>query len=207
MESNESPVETLKAEIAKEEAVAETVAQVEAKADAAPVEPTPEQKLKTLLEKRKTGEFTLKDSIELRRLKKQMAAMSVQAKYFRKLMGQWRRSDDKSRNRLLNQVKAAARTLGKENFAMLKDLYTQNIPEVRNAEGVVTQEASSQINYQGLLAEARNAIVIERDSRIKSGKRKKTTGRSSKRRLQKNTFNFLTKRNAEETVKQAQAVK
>lgn len=209
MESNDTneSVETIKAELAKEEAVAETVQQVEAKADAKPAEPTTEEKIQAILAKRKEAPLSLKDSTELRKLKKQLKAIQVQRGYFQKMIGQWRRNDDKAKKRLLSQVRAASKTLGAQNFSMLKDLYTQVVPEQKDDKGEVIQPATTTVNYQGLLVEARHAIVIEREARIKAGKRKKTTGRSSSRRDHRNTFNFLTRRNAEEAIKQVQAVK
>lgn len=190
------------------EQLAEAMAtEVEKKAEEVKPEPTTEEKIQAILTKRKTAPLSLKDSTELRILKKQLRAVQVQRGYFQKVIGQWRKNDEKARNRLVRQIRAASKTLGKQNFAMLKDLYTQTTPEQKNEAGEITQAASSNVNYQGLLAEAKHAIVLERESRIKSGKRKKTTGRSSKRRNHKDTFNFLTKRNAEESIKQVQQAK
>jgi len=194
--NNENLVDKLKQELKDADEVKE------------PSEPTLEEKIQAILLSRKQNGFlSLKDDTELRLLRKQSKAVKSQREYFQKVMKQWRRNDENNRNQLLRRVRVVAKILGKENFEMLKDLYTVNTPEQRNDTGEVTAQSSSIVNYKGLLVEAKHAICLEREARIKSGNRSRKSGNSSERRAHKILLNFLTKRNAEELVKQTQETK
>jgi hypothetical protein len=78
------------------------------------------------------------------------------------------------------------------------DVYTQTTPEVKDADGNVVQKASTKVNYDGLLLESVHVLAVMKEQRIKSGKRKRSTGSKSARKAHSNLINFLNKRNATE---------
>lgn len=85
--------------------------------------------------------------------------------------------------------------VGKKEFSFLKTLATVSIPAKTDEKGEVIQAASSYINYDLLFAEGKNMITILRESRIKAGKRKRTTGSRSSRRAQKARLAAIIARN------------
>lgn len=81
--------------------------------------------------------------------------------------------------------------VGKDSWKVLVDICTVVTPEQKNDEGVVTQEAKTEVNKYALLVEAKNLLVMMRQSRIDKGLRKKTTGNTNQRRAHKSKYEFL----------------
>lgn len=115
-------------------------------------------------------------------------------KYFEQLYKKQLRETAKATKRLKATVKVLRKNLGKESFNKLKDLMTTIVPEEKNEKGEVVKESYKEINYVGIISEGLNLIALLREERIKQGKRKKTTGRSSRRRSHRNQINFLNRR-------------
>lgn len=121
---------------------------------------------------------------------KQQAGMKA---YIQRIMKQHQRVN----KRIRIELEALEKTIGKKDFALLKDICTVNTPEQKNEKGEVVQEASKYVNKQALMREAKNLIVLQREERIKKGLRKRSTGRGSKRRNHASMVAFLTQRNIE----------
>lgn len=163
------------------------------------------QQRSNLLAKRgRNHPLTTSQELQLRRLNKQILAQEKERVYFSKMMEEYGSKRKKLLEKFFRQVTVVQNQLGKKNYKMLKDLFTVQIPELKDAEGNITREAATQVNWQGLMAEARNVTVMERQSRIDSGKRKKTTGRGSDRAAHSSHLKFLLNRNAQESVSAAQ---
>lgn len=171
-------------------------------------EPTAQDKLNVLLDRQKGFHLTMKEQMEMKRLRKTIKAQSRMRKAQRGMFEEYfLKPQKKSQAKMMKQVRVVREQIGRQDFKMLRDIFTQNTPEQKDEAGNVLQPASSQVNYQALLAESKHVIVMQREHRIQAGLRKRTTGRSSDRKSHKGTLNFLLARNAEETVKAAQAEK
>lgn len=93
------------------------------------------------------------------------------------------------------QMERLKERVGKKEFALLKTLATVATPEKKDEKGEVIQKATSHLNHELLFQEGQNLITILRESRMKSGKRKRTTGRSSKRKAHRSRLNAIIERN------------
>lgn len=113
--------------------------------------------------------------------------------YIQRVVKQHRRVN----KRINTELKSLEKTIGRKDFALLKDICTVNTPEQKNDKGEVVQEASKYVNKGALMREARNLIVLQREERIKKGLRKRSTGRSSKRASHSSMVKHLTQRNIE----------
>jgi len=158
---------------------------------------TPAERLNELKALQKEGVLSTKQSLEMRKLNKVSSSAKKQQKSFQKMVKSWQENQSKQNRRLMQSVKEVFDIIGKKNFKMLKDLYTVNVEEKKDDQGNVTQKASSYVNYVGLLQEAKHVIIVEREARIKAGKRKRTTGKSSKRSAHQLALRFLENRNIE----------
>lgn len=163
-----------------------------------PEDVTPIKELELLVKKRKEVGLELSEEVRAKKLKKQIDYVLKQQGKFQKMLVQYQETAKKGQSCVMSQVKVAASVLGNETFKMLKNIFRVEVPEEKDENGVVIRKATSYINYKPLLNEARLAIVLQRDSRIKSGKRKRTTGRSSDRRIHSTTLGFIYRRNKEE---------
>lgn len=94
-----------------------------------------------------------------------------------------------------NELKEYRQRIGKESFDFLKKICTIDTPEQKNEQGEVTVPAKSELNKEALLKECYNVIIMLREERILAGKRKRSTGRRSKRQAHKNAIAFLNSRN------------
>lgn len=183
--------------------VSDVAGPVEVK-EAVKQELSPKEKLDNLLKLQKEEGLSVKQETEKRKLQKGLKMFKRQRNQFQKMLNKWRSQDSKRQGTLLNATAAARREIGEKNFAMLKDLYTINVPEQKDETGNVTQQAQTVVNYPGLVRESKHVVAMERESRILAGKRSRRSGSSNTRRVHKSTMDFLLKRTAEETVRQAQ---
>lgn len=171
-------------------------------------EPTAQDKLNVLLARQKEFHLSMKEELEISRLRKTIKAQTRSRKAQRSMFEEYfLKPQKKSHQKMMKQVRVVRDQIGRQDFRMLRDIFTQVTPEQKDEVGNVLQPASAQVNYPALLAEAKNVMVMQREHRIKAGLRKRTTGRSSDRATHKSTLDFLLKRNAEETVKAAQEEK
>jgi len=175
---------------------------VEEKKDETPKEPTPQEKVKALLEQRKEEGLSLSEELQLSRLQKKLKKakrnQNAQREMFEKLfLG----AQKKRVAKMMKQVRVARELIGREDYKMLRDIFTVKTEEKKDEKGNVLSPARTDVNYYGLLLESKNVIAMQREQRIKAGKRKRSTGRSSDRRAHKSLLNFLLNRNAEEAKK------
>lgn len=110
-------------------------------------------------------------------LKQQKATLKYLEKR-NKLMTELMAKESRKTDLLLESYK---RRFGKEDYNFFKEACTVHVPEVKDENGVVTQKGKKVVNKQALLKELANLLVIKREDRIKAGKRKRSTGRHSKR--------------------------
>lgn len=165
--------------------------------------PTPKELLQKLKDDRKfQSGLTVSQQLEMRRLSKKLNGQSRQGAQFRAMFEQYNKRQTDHARRMMTRVRVLADTIGRHNMRMLKDLFTVNVPEQKDAEGAVTQAAHTYINFDGLLVEGRNVIVMEREARMAAGQRKRTTGRHSRRTMHNSAYNYLMKRNETEAAKQ-----
>lgn len=161
--------------------------------------------LTLLLQKQKQDGLNLREQLRRDRLKKQIVHGQRQRKHqnnmFRKMYIAPQR---KQLNALMNRVGVIRSSISKQDFQLLRELFTVQVPEQKNESGEVTQAAASYVNWYGLLQEGKNVIVVQREERIKAGLRKRTTGRRSDRASHRSAIDLILKRNAEETIKEAQ---
>lgn len=161
-------------------------------------EPTAQDKLNVLLARSKEYYLTTREELEMRRLKKQIKMGSRARAKQRTMVEKYFLEPQKKKNaKLMKQVEVAKSQIGRKNFQMLRDLFTVPVNEQKDETGKIIQPASSYVNYEGLIAESKNVIVIQREERINSGKRKRSTGRSSDRKAHKGALSFLLNRNQE----------
>lgn len=206
--TDENTQETLKAEtVAGNDTKVEMAPEAKAAAEAEKAkEPTLQDKLNVLLKKKKENKsLSLKEEMQATRLAKQIKAQTRQRKAQRTMFEEYFLKPQKKQERkLMNEVRRMRDEIGRKDFQMLRDIFTVTVPEKKDEHGKVLEAETKQVNWYGLILEARNVIVVQREQRIKAGLRKRTTGRSSDRKSHKAAIGFLLKRNAEETLKAAQ---
>lgn len=112
---------------------------------------------------------------------KQKKSIEKQEKQLKKLYAQMRNQRARANRKLATQIRQIKNALGKEDFKNLKDICTIHTPEQKGPNGEVVQKAQTTVNYRALVAEGRQALVLNRQARIETGKRKRSTGRSSQR--------------------------
>lgn len=113
--------------------------------------------------------------------------------YIKRLTKHYRRAS----KRIDTELRSLRRIIGKNDFALLKDICTVNNPEQKNDKNEVTQEASTFVNKKALMTEARHLIVLQREERMKNGLRKRSSGTSRERAAHNSMVRFLTSRNEE----------
>lgn len=121
--------------------------------------------------------------------------MRKQQEHFAKMFADYQAKQRRSYLKVLSRVRVLKEEMGADDFNVLKDICTVRTPEVKNEAGEVTQEAKSQVNYQALLAEGRLVIALNRESRIKAGLRKRSSGNTSTRRNHSIIIKFIEARN------------
>jgi hypothetical protein len=105
-------------------------------------------------------------------------------------------TDNRKRSAKFKEMLAQAEAqVGKDEYDALVAVCTVQVPEKKDKDGNVLQPASSNVNYRALLAEAKNLAVLQREKRIKAGERKRSTGRSSRRRRHSSTLQVILNRN------------
>ena len=167
-------------------------------------EPTAQEQLDALLAKGKEFGFNLSETLKVSRLKKQIRNQTrSRLKRQQGFQEFFLKPQQKRQKQLMQQVKIVFDTIGKQDFKMLKDVFTVTTPEQKDDNGMVIQPEKKQINWQGLLLEAKNVITIQREQRMKNGTRQRTTGNSNARRAHKAALKFLLNRDAEEQAKGA----
>lgn len=116
-------------------------------------------------------------------------------KKMRKLHAQFIEQNANRKEKLKTKLRVLRSTLGKRDYRALKEICTTNVPEMKDAVGEIIQKAAKQINYTALLAEGKLAISLNREQRIKTANRKRSSGRSSKRASHSATVSYIEKRN------------
>lgn len=142
----------------------------------------------------KKGNLSLKESLEKAKLKKKLKARLNQSTAFEKMMTNYRKKMQSENEKMMAKVGRAAALIGKENFNLLKDIYTTKSPEVKDDAGNVTQPAQTNVNYAGVLKETEHVIVLNRQHRITTKQRKSTSGSSKQRRAHRDMVRYLNKR-------------
>lgn len=123
--------------------------------------------------------------------KTQLKAFKKMQKQQNKAIAKMMERNAKTKEKLNKELKTLKRKVGNDSWKVLTDICTVNVPEQKNDEGVVIQEANTYVNKYALLVEAKNLLVMMRQSRIDKGLRKKTSGSSSQRRAHKSKYDFL----------------
>lgn len=140
---------------------------------------------------------------------KMMKKFRKQQKQQKKMIANYTKNVKTQNEKFQAKVERVKTAIGKENFTVLKDLYTSKIPYRNNEqnqkvylkpEEEVKSEDSTiqydhQTNWTGLFKEVTYLVATMREQRIKEGKRKRSSGRSSDRKRHSNIIEFLTKRN------------
>ena len=121
------------------------------------------------------------------------------------MIADWKRKFTRTQRLEAAAVRQATVGLNPEDLKMLKQICTVNVPEQKNDKGEVTQKAYSYINKNALIGESRNAIALAREARILMGKRKRSTGRHSKRKAHRAALNLLAKRLEEHKAQESAA--
>ena len=141
--------------------------------------------------------LTLSERLERTYLKKEFRRRNKQKDYFTNMFKNYRTKQKDKLDQAKNKISRFVGIIGKADFVVLKDICTMRTPEKKDEDGKVTEEAKSNINYGALLNECRHLIVILREQRIVQGKRKRSTGRSSRRKHHAGMVRFLNRRNSE----------
>lgn len=161
-------------------------------------EPTAQDKLNVLLERQKGFHLTMREEMQMRRLKKEIKAGTRSRGSQREMINKYFiEPQKKKQEKLMKQVRVVKDQIGRKDFQMLRDLFTVQTPEQKDEAGKVIQPTSSYVNYEGLIAEAKNVIVMQREMRMVAGKRSRKSGRSSDRKSHKLAYAFLMDRNQE----------
>ena len=129
--------------------------------------------------------------------------MRAQQKSFQEMYQKWGERREKDRLKLLAESKRMKDLIGRADYNALKDICTVHTPEQKNEAGEVTTKASSFVNHKALIEEAKLVLVLQREERIKSGLRKRTTGRSSDRQDHRSMVNFINMRNQDTLKKES----
>jgi len=131
------------------------------------------------------------------KLRKAALAKRKQDSYFKKMVKQYSKKSNELNDQIERKFELLEEALGSEDFAMLKDICMVTVPEVKDESGAITQEAKTELNREALLVEGRHLLVLKREDRILKGLRKRSTGRSSSRRMHSAYVKFLSQRNQE----------
>jgi hypothetical protein len=127
--------------------------------------------------------------------KRMLKMAKKQGKQYKKLFARFQKTQEAKKEALAERLFKLKQQIGKEEFKLLKSLSTAEIPEVKNEAGEVTRPKSFHVNYDMMFAEAKNLTVLMRQRRLESGERKRTTGRSSKRKAHKSRLAAVVARN------------
>ena len=133
-------------------------------------------------------------SNEIKKTKKQNKKM-------RKFFSQMKEVQANNKRKFERKIEILKQILGKEDFNALKSICTVKTEEKKDSNGNIIVKAKSEVNYTALLIEGRLAVALNRESRIKAGKRKRTSGSASNRATHSKTVKFINKRNKELTKK------
>jgi hypothetical protein len=99
------------------------------------------------------------------------------------------------RRKLKTQLEVLRGQIGTKNFKLLKTLATTVSEATKDENGNITSPESRSINYEMLLKEGKNLIVMLREERMREGKRSRKTGTSRNRGRHNSSFRFLSARN------------
>jgi hypothetical protein len=122
-----------------------------------------------------------------KQLTKYKKFMRKQVSAYKRYMEQQRHKKDKE-TRLLRRLKEA---VGGEHLAALVSKHTTVTPETKDESGNVTQKETKALDIRAVEQGCRDLIVINRENRILSGKRKRSTGRGSDRASHSNRVKYL----------------
>ena len=123
--------------------------------------------------------------------KKQLKQMEKQQA---QLIKNWKERNARAIRLQNSAVAEATRGLKPEDLKMLTQICTVTVPEQKDEQGNVTQKSFSYVNKAALISEARNAVALAREARILMGKRKRSTGRQSKRKAHRGAIQLLNNR-------------
>lgn len=132
-----------------------------------------------------------------RKARKTLRAKAAQENAFAKMIKNHRARYERATSLVKSSLAELRSLMPKEDLKMLKDICMVETPEQKNEAGEVTQASKKTLNKHALLVEARHAMVLQREQRIKDGQRKRSTGRHSKRATHSGMVNFLNSRTAE----------
>lgn len=144
---------------------------------------------------------------------RQIKAATKQQKKIGKYIRSMRKNQYKANGKISKELTALKAVIGYDDFEAIVAVATSFHPEKKDDTGKVTQEAYNQTNWQAVIAEAKNLLVLRREKRMKAnsdglsgtkdenGKlvktRKRTSGRSSHRKAHRAKYAFIVKRGKE----------
>lgn len=137
----------------------------------------------------------IRSVIKAAKSRKEVLAKRKQESYFKKMVSKYTEQSQQLNSKIARQLELLEESLGSDDFAMLATICTTITPEVKNESGEVTQEAREELNKQALLIEGKNLIALKREDRIKAGLRKRSSGRSNRRRLYAAQMRYINSRN------------
>jgi len=133
--------------------------------------------------------------------------MDKQQKKLMKYIMKMRKNQYKANGKVSKELNALKKIIGVEDYEAIVAVATTFHHEEKDKDGKVTKEAYNQTNWQAVIVEAKNLLVLRREKRMKgetlpdgtvvSPKRKRTTGRSSDRKAHKAKYAFIVKRGQE----------
>lgn len=126
---------------------------------------------------------------------KQLKQIQRNQKRSQKMWSFYMQREADRRRRLDTQLEVLRAQIGTKNFKLLKTLATTLVEATKDENGNVTAPESRTINYEMLLKEGKNLIVMLREERMRDGKRSRKTGGSRNRARHNAAFRFLSARN------------
>lgn len=131
-------------------------------------------------------------------------AMDKQRERLGKLIVIMRRKQMQDQARLNRSLKELKKKIGTDDFEAIKAMVTTFHPEKKDEKGNVVQQAYNSVNYQALLVESKNFLVLRRERRMRDivgedgvttpRTRRRTTGRSSDRKAHKSRYLYIIER-------------
>lgn len=126
---------------------------------------------------------------------KQLKQIQRNQKRSQKMWSFYMQREADRKRKLNTQLEVLRAQIGTKNFKLLKTLATTVVEATKDENGNITSPESRSINYEMLLQEGRNLIVMLREERMRDGKRSRKTGGSRNRTRHNAAFRFLSARN------------
>jgi hypothetical protein len=102
------------------------------------------------------------------------------------------------------KFKQLKETVGKSTYKAIRKACIETVPEVKAEDGTVTTPTKQVLNKGKFLRELSLAVIVLREDRILKGVRKRSTGRSSKRKAHRESLKAILARF--EQIKQTETV-